>query len=217
MTASQDYQVTNWRDPELMFGEEYQPFDLVRDLNDDAELDRDFAEESYEQIIEAPEVQQQMENPIMEDEVKEFVTLEAPLNLTTNVSEDDQSQGCLNEAVLNTEDPAQTLPVNSDLIMIKHIDEDGPIIFVTKKRHERILKQRVKRLAFLKLMPEYGLPYKNREKKIKYKTRSKMAKDRKRNSLGKFSNLKKKKQVVSFEIDASDIFENTNRRRKAKP
>lgn len=216
MTASEAYQVNNWRDPELMFGEEYHPFDLVRDLNGDAPLDASPAEDSYDQILDTAEILQHEENPMLDVQVKEFNALEAPLNLTTNVSEDAQSQESVNEAGLATGESSQTLHPASDMVLIQHFDAEGPMIFVTKKRHDRIIKQRTKRLEFLKVFPEYALPYKNREKKIKYKTRSKMAKDRKRNSLGKFSNLKKADQFISFEIDPVDLLEETNRPRKRK-
>ncbi|CAI2377942.1 unnamed protein product [Moneuplotes crassus] len=207
MTETEDYQVINWKDPELMFGEEYQPFDLVRDLNGDTIFDGDFVEKSRDLIVDSTQAYPARKVSIMDDEVKEYNSHEAPLNFTTTISEEEQSEGCVNEAVLVTEESAQISPVHSDLIQVKHISGDGPLIFVTKKRHSRILKQRTKRLAFLQKFPEYARPYKNREKKIK---------DRKRNSLGKFSNKMRKDQIISFELDASEVLEDPDPKRNRK-
>ena len=217
MTASKDYQLDNWKDPELMFGEEYQPFDLFRDLNGYTASDLDLAEDSFDNNVAKEGMNLSLEDPCMIDDKDQIKDLKIANYLTTVVSDEDQSQECLNEASPVAEDFYQTLHDNSNLVQVRHIDQDGPMILVTRKRFDRIMKQRKKRLAFLDLFPEYRLPYKNRDKKIKYKTRSMMAKNRKRNDLGKFSSFRRNGELISFEITSDDVLENTNWRRKGKP
>lgn len=216
MTASSNYKIDNWRDPEMLFDEEYQPFDLVRDLNGYATSDFDLFDNEFS----THHIDERM--PTFIDEEKEDVKGEADestqeiWNLNTISSEDVQSHDCVNLPVSEVEAPYQIATGNSDLVKIRHIYEDGPMIFVSKKRLNRIISQRRKRLEFLKRMPEYRLPYKNRSKGIKYKTRSKMAKDRARNSLGKFSSFKNKKSESIFELGASEII-SENKTKKKRP
>mmetsp|Transcript_31663 Transcript_31663/g.28054 ORF Transcript_31663/g.28054 Transcript_31663/m.28054 type:complete len:218 (+) Transcript_31663:3-656(+) len=217
MTASEDYQVDNWRDPELMFGQEYQPFDLFRDLNGQDALDLDFVEESFDQNIDDFKTHLLRKNPSMTEDKDLAKELKYAFNSTSVVSDEDQSQDCLNEAVPIANESSTINSVSDHLVKVQHLEEDGPMIFVTRKRLGRILKQRKKRLVFLDLFPEYKLPYKNRDKKIKYKTRSKMAKNRKRNTLGKFSNLQNKARLEAIELNLNSESENRDKRRKRKP
>ena len=214
MTASEDYQVNNWKDPELMFGEKYQPFDLFRDLNSCLPSDVEVYEGSYDQIPDLTHLSFPIQNPSMIEDPEDLQALTCSFNFTTKSSDANQSQESLKEIPTVSKESCETLPLNNNLVQVQHIDKDGPLIFVTRKRYSRIMKQRTKRLAFLELMPEYKLPYNKREKKIKYKTRSKMAKDRKRNSLGKFSNAKNPQAMISFGIDSTEVFDNINWRRK---
>lgn len=216
MTASTPYRVENWKDPEMLFGEEYEPFNLIRDLNGYTASDYGvFESESvFEHTMPKAE---SFEDEAKEDVKGDLYTSQGLFNLNTISSEEDQRQECINEAVPMSESPRQIANRNgSDMVQVRHISEDGPMIFVTKVRLNRILKQRVKRKAFLKLRPEYGLPYKQRSKDIKYKTRSKMAKNRQRNSLGKFATLKGEQEESIFELDTNEMFDNTRWRTKRK-
>lgn len=88
-------------------------------------------------------------------------------------------------------------------IAIKHIQAGGPIIYVTKKRADRIAKRRKKRVAFLIENPEYSLPYKFRTKGPKHQSRSKSAKNRKRKGDGRFATARS--HLVDFTISMDDI------------
>ena len=216
MIASSTYKVDNWRDPEMLFRDEYQPFDLFRDINGYAASDFDLCD--YEFSLPNLEAK----DSIYRDDAKEDMKGEANVstqgfcNLNTISSDADQIQECLNYTVPEPEAPHQIAVRNSDdKVQIRHIFEDGPMIYVTNKRYNRILKQRSKRLEFLRRMPEYRLPYRDRSKCIKYKTRSKMAKDRKRNALGKFSSTKEKKSKASSELNKSEVTpENTTKKKR---
>lgn len=88
-------------------------------------------------------------------------------------------------------------------ISIKHIQQGGPTIQVTKKRVDRILKRRKKRVEFLIANPEYSFPYKFRTKGPKHQSRSKSAKNRRRKGDGRFAKVNS--QVVDFTISMDDI------------
>ena len=195
MTASKPYCFTNWKGPELMFGEEYDEFNLMRDLNMYTTSDFDFQEQDYA----IDENVRHAESCI--DEAKEDVkdnlyasNDEGLFNLNTIVSDNDQSQICKNEAASVAEASCRLSTGNSEFVQVEHLLANDYKIFVTKIRHDRILKQRKKRLLLLELMPKLKLAYKDRPKEIKYKTRSEMAKARKRNCLGKFSDFKRKQK-----------------------
>lgn len=214
MTASTSYKVDNWRDPEMLFGEEYHPFDLVRDLNGYPASEFEF----FGSDLEFPQTIARAES--FKDEVKEdvkgdlYTSSQGICNLNTISSDVEESQDCLNGTIPAPEVSCQIATRNSDLVQIRHIYEDGPMIFVTKTRLERIIKQRKRRLAFLERMPEYRLPYKQRSKDIKYKTRSKMAKDRKRNALGKFSSFRGCQDHFGSELSLSEEFSETKPKKK---
>lgn len=203
MTASTPYTVENWKDPEILFGEEYQPFDLVRDLNGYTASDYDIVESDYAYFN--TEARGESLDDVKEEDVKESLfTAPGICNLNTVSSEEFQSKECLNSNVPKVEAPQEIADGNSRMFKVRHISEDGPLIEVSEKRYARMMKQRAKRKAFLVRFPEYALPYKQRSKDIKYKKRSEMAKERKRNALGKFSSFARAK-VPDFEFDLNEV------------
>lgn len=92
---------------------------------------------------------------------------------------------------------------SEEKIAIKHIQAGGPIIYVTKKRADRIAKRRKKRVAFLIENPEFSLPYKFRTKGPRHQSRSKSAKGRKRKDDGRFATAKSR--AIDFVVDLDDI------------
>lgn len=82
-----------------------------------------------------------------------------------------------------------TQVADSEKMAIKHIQNGGPTIMVTKTRVNRILKRRKKRVAFLIDHPEYSLPYKFRTKGPRHESRSKSAKGRRRKIDGRFAKV----------------------------
>jgi hypothetical protein len=224
MTASTPYQLDNWRDPEILFGQEYDPFDLVRDLNGYATSDFGIVESDF--TFFQPAATTESLEDVKEEDVKEHLyTSQTGIwensqkllpfcqiyTLNTISSELEQANSCVQEVIPTTQAAPQIVDGNRRMFKVRHISEDGPFIYVTERRYARILKQRKKRLAFLTLMPEYGLPYKQRSKDIKYKTRSKMAKDRKRNSLGKFSTLPEPQKLDLKSNESEAIRENKSK------
>jgi hypothetical protein len=203
MTASTPYTVENWRDPEILFGEEYQPFDLVRDLNGYTASDYDFVENDYAYFN--TEARGESLDDVKQEDIKENLFVAAGIcNLNTVSSDEFQSKECLNSHVPKVEAPQEIADGNIRMFKVRHISENGPIIEVSEKRYTRMMKQRVKREAFLRRFPEYALPYKQRSKDIKYKKRSEMAKERKRNALGKFSTFARAKDI-DFELDLNEV------------
>ena len=184
MTASD---LPFWKDPEVLFVEEYQPFNLIRDLNG-------YSADEFDFNFNTPSFETRVVDTNLDDESKENVKEnlstypEDDCNLYTASSEEKESQLCPIPAVSERGDTQQIVTGNADSVQIRHIFEDGPMITVTKKRLNRILSQRTKRLRFLERRPEFRLPYKARPEVIKYPKRQEMAKSRVRNKLGKFEN-----------------------------
>jgi hypothetical protein len=88
-------------------------------------------------------------------------------------------------------------------IAIKHIQKDGPTIYVSNKRVNRILKRRQKRVAFLMQNPEYSLPYKFRTKGPVHKSRSTSALNRRRKIDGRFA--KTNGMMLDFTVSIDDL------------
>eukprot|EP00345_Euplotes_harpa_P012468 CAMPEP_0168337676 /NCGR_PEP_ID=MMETSP0213-20121227/12343_1 /TAXON_ID=151035 /ORGANISM="Euplotes harpa, Strain FSP1.4" /LENGTH=195 /DNA_ID=CAMNT_0008343233 /DNA_START=26 /DNA_END=610 /DNA_ORIENTATION=- len=187
MSNFSTYKLENWKSPEMLFSGEYKEFNLFRDIN--AIYDSDF--ESFD--CELPFLKEEVRDGSNGDEEKEdvkadfFASTQGFCNMNTTSD--------IEEATVQVEDLG-------NYVKIPNFDGNGQMITVTKKRMERILKQRSKRREFLKLFPEYAKPFSERSKSIKYKTRSEMAKNRKRNGLGKFSKLK---VTVNLKINASEV------------
>jgi len=88
-------------------------------------------------------------------------------------------------------------------ITIKNIQNGGPVITVTNKRVNRILKRRKKRIAFLMENPEFSLPYKFRTKGPKHESRSKSARNRRRKFDGKFAKVDG--LPIDFSVSINDL------------
>lgn len=178
--------LVNWTDPELLFGEGYKPFDLMRDLN--GERLEDFTFISNELSSESIMAADDFDDESKEDFKGNLSTRQEDIcNLDTICSDDKKGKKYEVSA-----DPVVAIPQklagNADKILVENILEGGPHIFVTSIRFSRFMKQRAKRVKLLELMPIFKLPYSQRPKGVKYAMRSKMAKNRKRNELGKFEN-----------------------------
>lgn len=106
-------------------------------------------------------------------------------------------------SLANSKFATHTSVAADEKISIKHIQQGGPTIQVTKKRVNRILKRRKKRVEFLIANPEFSFPYKFRTKGPKHQSRSKSAKNRSRKGDGRFAKVNS--QVVDFTISMDDI------------
>ena len=135
MNDSNVYTLENWKDPEILFSEVYDPFDLLRDMN----KGRDECFFNFERglISQVDDVNAESNFDEEKEDVKcnVYATTQGIGNVET-VSEldrhiDEEMEG-------------------NKYVRIPHFDINGPTIKVTKVRKERILKQREKRRAFLK-------------------------------------------------------------------
>ena len=200
MKNASTYKLENWKDPEILFDDVYQPFNLYRDMNEG--LDLDFFYFDRDLISQTKNV-----NILSKfDEEKEDAKCN-PLASTT--------QGIGNvDTVSELGEPYGVDTGDERFVIIPSFNEEGASIKVTKIRKERILKQREKRREFLKAFPEYALPFKMRSRETKYKMRSIMAKNRVRNNKGKFS--KGDNTVETSEFNQDEVMQDNKTKRKRR-